>query len=271
MAHPAPSFFRAAAVAAMLALPAIADDAPFLNTDPASVMGQGEHAVQQWLNWAGGHSGERFDGFESLTEFDYGLSDRIQLAATLTYDWDRTRPLGGPPAYTSLIGFQGEAIFLLAPTDKSPVGIAIAVDPAFNPDSRGLAVRLLLTKYVWGLENVLDVNFENGWDKDAAGLWQESGTVELNYGLGYALDRHWTLALEVGNQFRFSRLVTAVQFADAGTTVFLGPTLEYDGGIGTVTAGWQAQLPLASGGDVAHGYRSDAERWRFGLRYARPI
>jgi hypothetical protein len=250
---------------------AAADDAPFLNTDPASVMAKGDHAIQQWLSFAQGHSGESYNAFESLTEYDYGLTDRIQLAATLAYDWDRTRPPGGPTATTSLVGVQAEAIFILVPTDKSPVGIALAVAPAWNTDSRGIAVRLLLTKYLWGFEHVLNINFENGWEKDGAGGWDESGALTLNYGLGLALDEHWTLALEAGNQFAFSRLVTSVNFDDAGTTVFLGPTVEYDCPLAVFTLGFQTQLPLASGGSVAGGYRTDAERWRAGFRVARSI
>lgn len=266
-----PVRFAAAVACCLAVLPAMADDAPFLGADPASVLPKGGHQVQQWLSWAGGHTGESYNAFESLTEFDYGLTDRVQLAATLSYDWDRTHPPGGPAAYTNLVGVQGEAIFILAATDTNPLGVALAVDPAYNPSSRGIAVRVLLTKYFLGFEHVLNINFENGWDKDDTGQWQENGAVEFNYGLGYAVDKHWTLGLEVGNQFTFDRLVTTVNFKHPGTTVFLGPTLEYDCETVIVTAGVQAQLPVASGGNVVNGYRTDAERWRAGLRFARAI
>ena len=255
----------------MMLTPALADDAPFLDTDPASVMAKGDHAIVQWLSFAHGHAGESYNALESLTEFDYGLSDRIQLSATLAYDWDRTRPAGEAAATTSLIGAQAEAIFILAPTDKSPVGIALAVDPSFAPSTRAIALRMLLTKYTGGFEHVLNINIENGWEKDGPG-WSEASTIDLNYGLGYAIDKHWTVALEVGNQFAFSRLVTAVDFHDAGTTIFAGPTVEYARGAATVTLGLRAQLPLASGGgNVVNGYRADAERWRAGLRILRTL
>jgi len=258
------------AVVAM-AVPACADDAPFLNTDPASVIGKGEHAIQQWLSWAQGHTGESYNAFESLTEFDYGLSKRVQLSLTLAYDWDRTRSPGDAAATSSVVGVQGEAIFIVAATDKSPVGIAVAVDPAWNSSSRGIALRLLLTKYLGGFENVLNINFENAWDKNGVDGWTESGAVTVNYGLGYALDKHWTIALEAGNQFAFSRLVSDVDFDHAGHTVFLGPTVEYDCSLAVFTVGLQAQLPVASGGEVTRGYRDDAERWRAGFRITRAL
>lgn len=255
----------------LFAVAAAADDAPFLGTDPASVLPQGGHAVQQWLSWAGGHTGESYNAFEAVTEYDYGLTDRVQLAATLAYDWDRTRPLGGPPVSTSLAGIQGEAIFILAAIDKNPLGVALAIDPAYNSASRGIAVRLLLTKYFWGFEHVLNINFENGWENNNTGLQVENGAVAFNYGLGYAVDPHWTVSFEAGNQFTFDRLVTSVNFKDAGIAVFLGPTVEYDCAAVIITAGVQAQLPVASGGNVVKGYRTDAERWRAGLRFSRSI
>jgi hypothetical protein len=256
---------------AALFTPARADDAPFLNTDPASTLAAGEMAVQQWFAWAAGHSGQSYRAFESLTEFDIGISDRLQLAATLVYDWDYTRPPGSPAATTSLAGFQGELVYVLAPADQSPVGVALAIDPVFNPASHGLAVRLLLTKFLWGFEHVLNINFENSWDKDGAGGWSESGAIVFNYGLGYALNPHWTVGLELGNQFTFSRLATSVNFRDPGSTLFLGPSLQYDGAPLVISLGVQAQLPLASGGDVVNGYRADAERWRASLRFSHSL
>jgi len=266
-----PARFGAAVAFCLLALPAAADDAPFLGTDPASVLPKGDVLAQQWLSWANGQSGQSYNAFESLTEFDYGLTDRVQLAFTLAYDWDRTRPSGGPAATSSLIGLQGELIYIFAPTDQSPVGIALAVDPAFNSATRGVAFRVLLTKYLWGMEHVLNINFENGWEKDSSGDWQENGAVVFNYGIGYSLDKHWTVGLELGNQFTFDRLVTAVNFKDAGTTLYLGPTVQYDGSFAVVTFGVQAQLPVATGNNTVNGYTADAERWRAGVRVSRAI
>jgi hypothetical protein len=266
------SFFsRLAAALCVMALPALADDAPFLNTDPASVMSKGDKALQQWINGAYGHSGESYGAFQSLTEFDYGLTDRIQIAGTLAYSWDRTRMPGGPTETASIVGVQGEMVYLLAATDKNPVGIALAIDPAFDPSTRAIALRLLLTKYTGGFEHVLNINFDNGWEKNGTGGWDESGAVTINYGLGYALNKNWTVALEMGNQFAFGRLVTAVNFEDAGATFFIGPTVQYDCPLAAVSFGVQAQLPLASGGNVSGGYRTDAERWRASLRIARSI
>jgi hypothetical protein len=255
----------------MAMAPAAASDAPFLTTDPASAMAKGEHAIQQWLSWANGHTGESYNGFESLTEYDYGLTDRIQLAATLAYSWERTRVPGEAAVTSDVVGIQAEAIFVVAPTDTSPVGIALAVDPAWDASSRGIALRLLLTKYTGVFEHVLNINFENVWEKDGAGGWDQSGAISLTYGLGYALDEHWTMALEAGNAFAFSRLATDMNFDHTGTTLYVGPTVEYDCPLATVSFGVQMQVPVASGGATTHGYRDDAERWHAGLRIARTI
>lgn len=264
-------FLCAALLGFGLTLPAFADDAPFLGTDPASVPEKGEIDVQQWLSWGYGGTGQSYNGIQSLTEIDYALTDRIQVALTLSYDWSRARPPGGPTETSSLMGVQGELIYVVAPIDTSLVGIALALDPAFAPNSRAFAVRLLLTKYFARFENVLNINFENAWDKDAFGHWQESGAIGFTYGLAHALDKHWTLAIEFGNQLSFSQLVTSGSFRDSANTMYLGPTVEYDCDLAVFTFGIQTQLPLASGNNTVNGYTTDAERWRAGFRVARAI
>ena len=259
------------ALSLALAIPAVADDAPFLGTDPASVPAKGEIDLQQWVNAGYGSTGQSYSGVESLSELDYALSDRIQLAVTLAYDWSRTRSSGEPAGTTSLIGVQGELIYVVAPVDNSPVGVAFAIDPSFGPNSRGFDFRILLTKYVAHFENVLNINFENAWDKDPSGHWQGSGAIGFNYGLAHALNKHWTIGIEFGNELSFNQLLTATDFKDTSTTMFLGPTVEYDCEAVVVTFGVQTQLPLASGANVVNGYTAGTERWRAGLRFVRAI
>lgn len=251
--------------------PALADDAPFLGTDPASVMGQGEKAVQQWFSFAHGHSGESYSGFETQSEFDYGVSDHLQLSLSLLYDWNRSKPSGGSASSTGLVGMQGEAIWQVAPADKEPLGLAIAVDPAFDPSSRGLAVRLLFTTYIAHFENVLNINFENNWDKDGASHWQSSSAIVFNYGLAHALDKHWTLGVEFGNESAFDSLLTGVNLGSIASTFYAGPTVQYACTFATISFGVETQLPISSGNNIVKGYTADAERWRMALRLARAI
>ncbi len=251
--------------------PAAADDDPFLGTDPASVLAAGDALAQQWLDWNTGQTGASFNAFESQAEFDYGVTDRLQLALTLVYDWRRAHPNGQPADTDSLPGLAAEAIYIVTPTDASPVGIALALDPAFNGRSRGVAFRLLLQKYLWGFENVLNINFEDDWDKDETSNWTASSGITFNYGLAYALDRNWTAALELGNEFAFDALLSDGRFHDLTSTFFLGPTIQYDCDAGVVTLGMQAQLPWSSGANAVGGYKADAERFRIGLRLTRAI
>jgi hypothetical protein len=261
----------AAALWALSAVPALADDAPFLGTDPASVMAAGDKSLQQWFSFAHGHSGESFSAIQTQTEFDYGVSDRLQVGLSLIYDWSRTRPPGEAASTTSLAGLQGEAIWSVLATDKSPLGVAIAVDPAFDASSRGIAFRLLLTKYFAHFENILDINFENNWAKDETGHWQSSSAIIFNYGLAHPINAHWTIGLEVGNEFAFDNLLTSADLGSSAATFFAGPTVQYDFGTGTIGLGIQTQLPFASGAHCAGAYTADAERWRVGFRYARAI
>jgi len=250
---------------------AAADDAPFLGTDPASVLDKGEKAMQQWLVFSHGHAGESYNAIQSETEFDYGLSDRLQLALSLLYNWSRTKPGGEAASSSSLAGLHGEAVWSVTSADKSPLGIAIAVDPAFNPSSRSLAVRLLLTKYLAHFENVLDINFENDWDKDPGGHWQPSSAISFNYGLAHPLNKHWTVAFEFGNEFAFDHILSLAGLNATAKTFYAGPTVQYECEHATFTLGVQTQLPLSSGNKVVNGYTADAERWHLAFRVSRAI
>lgn len=251
--------------------PALADDAPFLSTDPASVLAKGDKTVQQWITFGHGHVGKSFNSLETQTKFDYGASDRLQLALSLVYDWSRTRPPGEAAGTTSLIGMQAEAVWSVMATDRSPLGVAIAVDPSFNPASRGIAFRLLLTKYFSRFENVLDINFENNWDKDAASHWKSSSAVVFNYGLAHPIGKNWVVALEFGNEFAVDSQLTSADLSNVASTLFAGPTVQYDFGTGTVSLGVQTQLPISTGNNAVNGYTADVERWRVGLRFAHNI
>lgn len=250
---------------------AMADDAPFLGTDPASVAAKGEIYGQQWLNWCGGHSGESYNDFQSQTEFDYGLTNRLQLALTLDYDWNRTQPLGGSADIQALPGLGAEAIYVVLPTNKNPIGLALAVDSAFDSQSHGAAFRVLLTKYLFGFENVLNINFEDDWAKDATGYWGGSSAITFNYGIAHALDNGWTVAFELGNEFAFDELLTDGRFHAEANTFFFGPTLQYDCEFVTATMGMQAQLPWSNGTNATRGYTNGVERFRVGLRLSRTI
>jgi hypothetical protein len=256
---------------AALLQPALADGDPFLATDPSTVAAAGETDLQQWFSWHSGHTGEGFQEFESLSEVDYGLTDRLQLALTLAYDWSRVRPPGSPALAQDFAGLQGEVIYVLLPVEQSPLGLSLAVDPYVNAAERGIAFRLLLEKDLFGLQNVLDVNFENSWERQGPGDWRGSSGLAINYGIAYPLTPRWTVALEFGNERGFDTVFTDFGLRQESSSFFLGPTLQYDCALAVVTLGLQAQLPWATGQDAVHGFTPAAERLRLGLRLARAI
>jgi len=251
--------------------PACADSDPFLGTDPTQLPAAGEVDLLQWASWRTGHQGESYNELQSQTEVDYGLTDRIQLALTLEYDWSRERPPASPEVRMDFAGLAGEVIFVLLPVAHAPLGLALAVDPAFNPAERGIDFRLLLEKNIFGLQHVLNINQENVWERLGPGDWTGSSGLSFNYGVAYALAPQWKVALEFGNERGFDSLFGDLSLRQQSNTFFLGPTLQYDCELMVVTLGMQAQLPWASGRDAVHGYTPGAERFRLGLRLARQI
>lgn len=255
----------------LAAIPAYADQAPFLGADPTVVSGQGVMTVQQWFSWAHGNNNQSFNAFESQTEFDLGLTDRLDLALTLVYDWSRERASGGPAVTDSEPGFAAELLYLAMPVETSPFGLAFAIDPTIDGSSRAFAFRVLLEKRASGLQHVLNINFDNEWQKDGLGHWQGTSGIAFNYGLAYAVDEHWTVALEFGNELAFDDLLIGGRLTAHTNTIYIGPTVQYDCALAAISFGVQTQLPIASGSGVAHSYTDDAERLRLSLRLARTI
>src|SRR6476660_6641282 len=71
--------------------PARADDQPFLTLDATDIEPELGKELEQNFAWTSGKSGQSFNALAGETEFEYGLSDQIQLAVAGEYDWTRTR------------------------------------------------------------------------------------------------------------------------------------------------------------------------------------
>jgi len=64
--------------------PRVGDDEPFIEANPATVIGKREVSFQQWLGWSAGGTAASFSGFQSVREFDFGLSLAFDLAFAAT-------------------------------------------------------------------------------------------------------------------------------------------------------------------------------------------
>jgi hypothetical protein len=259
------------AVAAGITVPCFADDDAFVEVDPTTIVGKGEMLFQQWLGWTHGHCAQSFNGLQAVSEFDYGLTDRLQLAVSLEYDWERLRAPLRPAETSDYPALSAEAIYVLIPAEKGRFGLSVALAPSISRDDHGFEARVLMQRDVFGFHNVLNIGFENVWDRDA-GHWVEGGGLSVNYGIAFPLTQHWTVSLEANNERGFDGLFPSVGIHQSSDTYFAGPTIQYDCDFAVFTLGAQAQLPLGgAGSDDADGYSPDVERFRMVARITKAV
>lgn len=260
-------------VLAALAPPAFADDQPFLNVDTTAVAAAGETDLQQWLGWANGHAGESFNQFESVSEIDYGLSNRAQLAASAEFALERTRQGALPARTDGFAGLSCELVYLIVPPDQAGFGAAFSLEGALSVGEREIALRALFQRaFLDGaVLGALDIGVAQSWEKNDDG-WSRASALQFDLGIACPLDPQWTVALEFDNEHGFDGLVFSGP--QVSNTFFLGPTIQYAAPLGVVTFGFQAQLPWADASEPdagKDGYIADAERFRLALRLTRAL
>src|SRR5882724_198634 len=130
--------------------PAHAEDQPFLTLDSTDIEPESGRELEQNLTWSSGKPGQSFNALLGETEFEYGLSDQIKLAAILDYDWTRTRDhiARGAPAVsgTAVDGVAGEIVYQAFNVYFDPIGLGVLVSPGVGRNSRNLEAKVLLQK-----------------------------------------------------------------------------------------------------------------------------
>jgi len=269
----APALLSAAIV---FATGAKADDRPFAFAYTTDIETQGEKEIEQEITWSSGHGGEAFQGLQSRSEFEYGITDDFQGAFYLNYDWSRTHAPLGAAQTSSLPGVSGEFIYRLMNVYFDPIGLAVYAEPTIGNGTRSFEVKLLLQKNFLNdnLRFALNINAENRWEKNILGNYDESSALEFFSGLAYNLTPDWSLGMELDNERGFDGLILGGSPRYVENAYFAGPTIQYAGHPFRAILGVEAQLPWASDpthtqGTIDNGYLSGAERFRVRLRIAR--
>jgi hypothetical protein len=258
-----------------LSLPARAAELPFEQpfafTYTTDIEEEGEGELEQWLGWKQGHGHNGSRAFQSRTELEYGITDDLQGALYLNYDWSRSRH-DGQDDRDSFVGVSAEVIYRLLDARKDPIGLALYFEPSWNAKERELEAKLLLQKNF--LNNTLrfafNINVEDAWDRDE-GHWNEGSMLEFRAGLAYVLSPQWCLGAELSNEHEFEGLIFGGSSREKTSAYFAGPTLQFASELITVTLSAQAQLPWADSPShvsnaLEHGFVAGAERYRVLLR-----
>jgi hypothetical protein len=256
-----------------------ADDQPFLSLDATDIEPEFGHEIEQDFTWASGKPGMSFNAIEGETELEYGLSDQIQIAGAVDYDWTRQRDHAFPatPAVsgTAIDGISGEAIYQALNVYFDPIGLGVLVSPRVGRNSRSVEAKLLVQKNFFNdrLRAVVNLGGEFGAERDG-GTWGDVSAITFDAGVAYNITWEWSAALEFNAEQDFDGLLLNGRGVPTATTYYAGPTLQYVAHPWTASLGVQAQLPWAreatqAPGGVTDGFSSDAERFRVMFRVTR--
>lgn len=260
-------------------IPAVADDQPFLTLDTTDIEPEMGRELEQNVTWTSGKSGQSFNAIEGETEFEYGFSDQILLAAAAEYDWTRTcdnlAPRSRAVDGTAFDAVRAEMIYQAMNVYFDPVGVGLLVSPGVGRNSRSVETKLLLQKNFFNdrLRTAINLGGEFGTERND-GAWVDVSTLTLDAGIAYNITWEWSAALEFNAAHDFDGLLLNGRAIPSSSTFYLGPTVQYVTLPWKFTLGAQAQLPWASDathtpGALDNGFLSDSERFRIMFRVTR--
>ena len=271
----------AAVVGLMLAggTSAKADESPFASIYTTELLPQNGKEIEQWATWATSKPDEDFDEVKGRTEFEYGITNRFQLALYANYSWTRVVPTGpgapdSPVDTTRFNGFSAEAIYQVLNPFTDDFGFALYVEPEIGAGERGIEGKLLFQKNFMEDRLILaaNVNFEWEWEHDvAAGDWEHESALEFYLGASYRFAPGWYGGVELLNENGYEGHLL-FDHAHAETNAFyFGPALHYGNERWWATLAVYQQLPWAGNpahdfGAVSHGLLVEAERFRVRFR-----
>lgn len=270
----------ALAAALFAALPARAEDeTPFATIDTTATTPLGESEIEQRLTWKHSRTGESYDALKGATEYEYGVTDRLQLGVYLRYGWSRVRPHSGSHVSqgATFDGVSAEAIYNVWNEETDTIGLSLYFEATGGPDKNELEWKLLLQKNLFEDRLVLAANvaLENEWER-AGAHWERHTEFNVLAGAAYSFAPEWSAGIEFASQREFDGLLPWQTSNAAANSYFLGPTLHYGSDEFFVTLGAQAQLPWAQNlsgmpGETVNGFASEEERYRVQLRFGMEI
>ena len=258
---------------------AVAGESPFGYVYTTDTHPRGTREVEQWLTHRYRQSQGDYDLWQGRTEFEYGVTDRLQTSLYLNYasvSALHNRPDGttGPGAFvpdsvdpdarysrTFFQSISNEWIYRVLSPYKDPIGLALYIEPTWGSNERELETKLILHKNFFDDRLVWAANFTAAAESERwHGEWENEGELELTTGLAYQFAPRWHGGLEYrhhrgyeGRGFSSSKRVYAANFA--------GPSVHY------ASQRWWATLTylrqLANAKAYSEGAREDIIDGRF--------
>jgi hypothetical protein len=273
--------FLPAALSFFCTVSAQADESPFSHVYTAEVLPQGGMEIEQWATWSWQKPQESFYQLKGRTEFEYGITNRFQIAGYLNYAHTRIRPQGpgapdGAENETEFEAVSLEGIYQVLDPYTQPLGLALYFEPAIGSDEREMELKLLLQKNLLDDQLILaaNINLEYEWEREPGG-WEHASALEFYLGASYRFAPGWFAGVEFLNENAYDGHILGTAHAETNA-FFAGPTLHYATEKWWATLAVLAQLPWGGNpgngaGALSHGYLTGEERMRLRLRIGVPL
>lgn len=197
-----------------------------------TTMSKGAMELESWVTWKTDKASDPdFERFDIRHEFEYGVTDRFQLALYFA-DW-RYEESAGESGKTEFLDVALEGIYNLTDPNTTPFGSAIYGEVKAGDGLLELESKLLLQKnlgqwmFVYNVGGELE--WEEGYEEDEAELMQSAG-------VSYQITPAFSVGAEVLHEIAVPDVDT---IGDSG--VYLGPNVAWrkDNFSITLTGMWQ--------------------------------
>ncbi len=183
-----------------------------------TTMPQGAMELESWVTWkTGKDSDPDFERFDIRHEFEYGFSDRLQLAFYFA-DW-RYEESATESGNTEFRDIAVEAIYNLTDPNTTPFGTALYGEIKGSDDFIELEGKFLLQKNIGQWMFVYNVGGEIAWEDD-----YENDEAELmqSAGVSYQINPSWSVGAEALHEIAVPDVDTI-----GDSAVYLGPNVSW--------------------------------------------
>ncbi|WP_243040190.1 autotransporter outer membrane beta-barrel domain-containing protein [Dyella sedimenti] len=256
---PWPSLAIALAAIAAYAPATPAGEAVFGYVYTTDTLPRGKSEVEQWITDRRGQAYRHFDDFNLRTEYEYGLSDNVQLGGYLNYSYQyahgnsvrhATEGLDLPWNHDASRSYSGsrfdgvsvEMLWRVLSPFKDPIGLAFYLEPEYGQRERGLEFRAIVQKNFLDDRLTLAANLMIEPERERASNLvdpampdempdsrrQKITYAEIDLGASYRFAPNWSVGLELRNHNEYSGYSLAHSHQEH-TAFFLGPNIHYGG------------------------------------------
>jgi hypothetical protein len=256
--------------------------------------------LEQTTTWKFTKNGGTFDLFQNITEAEYGVTDALQLAIDVDWEWTHAFHNGPyhqttPPEQFSDNSPDPDAHFHSARVEAvaieaeyrilspytNPVGLAVLLEPERGELFKEITAKVILQKNFLDDRLVTAFNFtyspEYRWllnDDGVTKSWQEETDVNYYFAASFRFASNWSVGAEFLNEHEYGESYKFTHEFNSG--YYFGPTVHFGGKKFFLTATFARQLPWASnhadtipGAVVNHlDFDNDFEKYRLRLKFA---